>query len=63
MRVYMRHIRASKLCASGARDWWARQGFDWSDFLTNGIAVETLLETGDPDAMRVVEIARNEHVI
>lgn len=62
MIVRMKHIRQAKLCSSGTRDWWKRQGFDWSDFLTNGIDAETLLETGDPQALRVVEIARKDHV-
>jgi hypothetical protein len=61
MRCYMRHLRTARICSSGARDWWKRHGFDWSDFLANGIPAETLLETGDPFALRVVEIAREEH--
>lgn len=62
MRVHVRHLRTAKICVPGARDWWARRGLDWRDFVRNGIDAETLLETGDPDAVRVVEIARNEHV-
>lgn len=57
----MRHLRTAKMCSGGARDWWARKGWDWTDFLNNGIAEETLLETGDPDALRVVEVARAQH--
>lgn len=59
-RCYMRHLRTAKICSGGARDWWKHHGFDWSDFLRNGIPAETLLETGDPFALRVVEIAREE---
>lgn len=62
MRVYMRHIRAAKLCAPGVKNWWARHGLDLKDFTKNGIDAEVLLKTGDPYALRVVEIARNEHV-
>lgn len=61
-RAYMRHLRAAKICSPGARSWWARRGWSWSDFLSNGIACETLLETADPDAERVVKIARDEDV-
>lgn len=61
LRVYMRHLRTAKLCAPGAKDWWARHNLDFRDFVRNGIAAETLIETGDPDALRVVEIARTEH--
>lgn len=61
-RVYMRHLRAAKICSPGARSWWKRREWSWTDFLTNGIAAQTLLETGDPDAARVVKIARDEDV-
>lgn len=59
-RVFMRHIRRAKLCAGGTRTWWKDNGLDWNDFLKNGIPGEKLLETGDPFAQRVVEIARAE---
>lgn len=56
----MRHLRTAKICSSGARAWWPRNGLNWQDFLANGIPGEKLLETGDPFARRVVEIARAE---
>lgn len=62
LRVYMRHLRAAKLCAPGAKAWWASHGLDFRDFVRNGIDAQTLIETGDPDALRVVEIARTEDV-
>ncbi len=46
---------------SGARQWWAHNGFDWSDFVTNGIPVEQLEATGDKFALDVSAIARTEH--
>lgn len=58
--VYMKHIRAAKLCAGGTRKWWTDNGLDWNDFLKNGIAGERLIETGDPLALRPVEAARTE---
>ncbi len=58
--VSMRHIRAANLCAGGTRDWFRRQGFDWNDFLQNGITVEKMESTGDPLALRVTAIAREE---
>lgn len=59
-RVYMRHIRMAKLCASGTRTWWSAQGLDWNGFLSEGIPGETLVATGDPLAMRPVMAARSE---
>lgn len=58
----MRHIRVARLCSDGARTWWRHHGFDWSDFLENGIDAQTLLDTGDPLAADVVKIARQENV-
>jgi len=58
--VYIRHIRAANLCASGARDWFRHYGFDWSDFLTNGKPAEELDATGDAMALKVTAIAREE---
>ncbi len=58
--VFMRHIRAAKLCAGGTRDWFVGHGFDWADFLANGMAVEKMEATGDPLALRVTKEARQE---
>lgn len=60
LRVHMRHIRAAKICARGARTWFPRQGFDYQDFLANGIPADVLSATGDPLALRAVEQARIE---
>lgn len=62
LRVYLRHLRTAQYCKPGAQDWWQRQGLDWRDFCKHGIDAQTLIATGDPMALRVVEIARNENV-
>lgn len=59
--VSMRHVRAAKICAKGARGWWALQGWDYADFLVNGIAAEKLEATGDALALKVVACMRAEH--
>jgi hypothetical protein len=46
-------------CARGCRQWAAAQGFDWADFVINGIDAETLLATGDPMARAVVDTAQS----
>jgi len=56
----MRHIRACRICAGGAREWWKRHGLDWNDFLVHGIPVELLEATGDPFALKVVNKVREE---
>lgn len=58
--IYMRHVRAASYCSRGMREWFALHGFDVSDFLKNGIAVEKFEATGDAMALRVADIARKE---
>ena len=54
------HIRACGLCMGGARQWFARHGLSWSDFVTDGVAVETIEATGDALGMRVAATARED---
>lgn len=56
----MRHVRAAKLCAGGARTFFQRYGLDWNEFLSNGISSTIIEEIGDPLGLRAVEAARAE---
>jgi hypothetical protein len=56
----MRHVRAARLCAGGARAWFKHYGLDHNDFLANGIPVSVLEATGDPLALRAVAAAKEE---
>lgn len=58
--VRMKHIRAARICASGARHWFLQRGWNWTQFLASGRAVEDFEDSGDTFAMRVAEIAREE---
>lgn len=67
MKITMAHLRRVKgftakpgFCAKGVRLWFLRNGFDYSDFLKNGIDEERLLETGDPMARAAVEQAHGK---
>lgn len=55
----MRHIREAKMCAKGTRQFFVDRGWDFKDFLKNGIDAEKLIETGDAMALQVVEVAKN----
>lgn len=59
--VIMQDIRTAKLCSSGARGWFARQGMDWNKFLSEGLPEEQFIATGDANALRVVKAARERH--
>lgn len=56
MRITVADLRRSGVCPD-ARHWFARHGFDWRDFVRNGIEAEELLKTGDAIAARVVKEA------
>lgn len=60
MMIHMRHIRAANLCSGGARGWFESHGLSWSEFLTNGVPVDTIRQLNDGIANRVVEIALRE---
>lgn len=45
-------------CAIGIRRWFESYGFDFRDFLKNGIAQDKFLATGDGYAKRIVERKR-----
>lgn len=58
VRVYIRHVRKAAQCSRGARAFFHRYDLDWSDFLHNGLPVETLEATGNALALRVCAVAR-----
>lgn len=53
IRITINDIRAAGHCVSGARDWFARQGLDFRDFLKNGISAADFLASGDGQAAQV----------
>jgi len=56
-RVYMRHIREAHMCSRGVRQVAKEQGFDYEDFLVNGIDIEILRRIDDAMIQEVVQIA------
>lgn len=59
--VRMKHVRMATLCARGTREWFARHGLPYSEFLTSGLPVEVIEATGDQMALDVAKVARDEH--
>lgn len=59
-RVYMRHLRALDYCARGSRKFFKRHGFDWADFLRNGIEPDKFYKTGDSMAIKAAQLAESE---
>ena len=52
--IYMADVTAAGFCARGSRRWFESHGFDFRDFLRDGLPCETLLQTGDEMAKKVV---------
>lgn len=59
--IYPRHLQACHFCLiPGGREWFQQHGFEWRDFVRDGISADKLLATGDGFAQRVVDAARKE---
>lgn len=58
--VTVRHLRACRMCARGARRWFAARGLSWSRFATEGYPASVLEATNDALAARVAAAARAE---
>lgn len=59
MKIYMSDLRKAKMCARGSRAFFLSQGWDWQDFLKNGIELETVEKADDAMAQQVVEVVKN----
>lgn len=59
MKIYMSDIRKAKMCSSGTRSFFLRQGWDWQDFLKNGIELSVVESSKDAMALQVVELVKN----
>lgn len=56
-QVKIQDLRAAGICPR-ARLFWEEQGWDWRDFVKNGIDPDTLLASGDGRAPRLIELAK-----
>ena len=60
LRIYIRHLRAAKLCMGGARQWFAGHGLSWDSFVSNGIEASTIRALTDGFGNRVLALAEEE---
>lgn len=58
--VMHRHCRELGYCNRGLREWFAREGLDWPDFLNHGISAETLRATNNAMAERAIALAEKD---
>ena len=59
MKIYMSDLRKAKMCARGSRAFFLSQGWDWQEFLKNGIELEVVKASKDAMALQVVEVVGN----
>lgn len=59
MKIYMSDLRKTGMCARGSRAFFSAQGWDWQEFLKNGIDIEIVESANDAMANQVVEYVKN----
>ena len=59
--VRMDHVRGSRQCTRGAREWFNLNNLDYNDFLVNGMPVEKLEAINDIMGNIVAEYTRKEY--
>jgi hypothetical protein len=60
LRIYVRHIRAARLCTHGARQWFTTRKLDWNRFLEDGIDAGFIRSLDDPISNRALAEAERE---
>lgn len=55
--VHHQQLRELGYCNRGSREFFARHGLSWADFLAQGIEADKLRATGDAMAIALVEHA------
>lgn len=57
----MKHVRGAKVCAAGARTWFAkRPELSWQTFLDGGYTVDDIRPHSDAIADRVIAYAEKD---
>lgn len=59
MKIYISDLRKSGMCARGSRAFFLRQGWDWQDFIKNGIDLKKVEKVNDLMVQQVVEYVKN----
>lgn len=58
--ILHRHCRELGYCNRGLRQWFAREGLDWADFLKHGVAADILRGRDNAMASRAIALAEGE---
>jgi hypothetical protein len=60
MKIYIRHLRMAGMCPKAKEYFFERYGFDWKDFVRNGIDIEKVRHIDDAMVKQVIKVAENE---
>lgn len=58
-RIYMSDIRKANMCSRGTRAFFLAKGWNFQDFLKNGIDIEVVKASNDAMAQQVVKVVEN----
>lgn len=58
-KIYMSDIRKANMCSQGTRAFFLSKGWDFQDFLKNGIDVEIVKACDDAMAQQVIKVAED----
>lgn len=58
-RIYMSDIRKANMCSRGTRAFFLANGWDFQDFLKNGIDIEVVKACNDAMAQQVIKVVEN----
>ena len=56
-KIYMHHIREAMLCCKGLRSFAKMHGFNYSDFIKNGISISKIKNMDDAMVQKVIKLA------
>ena len=56
-KIYMHHIREAMLCCKGLRYFAKLHGFNYSDFVKNGISISKVKDMDDVMVQKVIKLA------
>ena len=56
-KIYMHHIREAMLCCKGLRYFAKIHGFDYPDFIKNGISISKVKNMDDVMVQKVIKLA------
>lgn len=58
-KIYLSDVRKVSMCSKGARKFFERHSLSWSDFIKQGVDINTIKNTNDAMAEKVVKFVES----